>query len=53
MLLLKPGGTLLYSTCSLSPEENEMQVNWVLQTFDTIVLDTQVGVSIAVTRPPI
>lgn len=30
-----------------------MQVNWVLQTFDTMVLDRQVGVSIAMTHPPI
>lgn len=27
----KPGGTIIYSTCTLSPEENEMTVHWVLK----------------------
>ncbi len=28
--LLKPGGTLVYSTCTFSPEENEGVVDWFL-----------------------
>lgn len=27
---LKPGGTLVYSTCTLAPEENEQMVGWLL-----------------------
>lgn len=29
--LLKPGGTLVYSTCTFAPEENEAVVTWVLR----------------------
>lgn len=28
--LLKPGGTLVYSTCTLEPEENEGVISWFL-----------------------
>ncbi len=30
--LLKPGGRLIYSTCSIDQEENEAQVAWALET---------------------
>jgi NOL1/NOP2/sun family putative RNA methylase len=29
--LLKSGGTLVYATCSLEPEENELNIQWLLQ----------------------
>lgn len=29
--LLKPGGTLVYSTCTIAPEENEQVVAWLLR----------------------
>lgn len=31
---LKPGGTLVYSTCTFAPEENEMQVYKLLERFE-------------------
>lgn len=31
--MLRPGGRLVYSTCTLSPEENEETVRWFLQSF--------------------
>ena len=31
--LTAPGGRLLYSTCTFSPEENEQNVDWLLQTY--------------------
>jgi NOL1/NOP2/sun family putative RNA methylase len=30
---LKPGGTLLYSTCTLNREENERIISWALESF--------------------
>lgn len=28
---VKPGGTLIYSTCTITKEENDMQVDWILE----------------------
>jgi len=33
VFLLKPGGTLLYSTCTVNPEENEKMVVHALQNY--------------------
>ncbi len=33
-MLLKPGGTLLYATCSILKNENETQIAQFLQTHD-------------------
>jgi len=40
--LLKPGGILVFSTCTLLPEENEKQVAWALETFPELTLVNQV-----------
>ena len=40
---LKPGGQLVYSTCTYAREENEENVAWLLETFeDAIQLDVDV-----------
>jgi 16S rRNA (cytosine967-C5)-methyltransferase len=38
--MLKPGGTLVYSTCSIEPEENEQNIEWLLQEDPTMRLDS-------------
>lgn len=58
---LKPKGILLYSTCSLEPEENEQIVGWVKENFDVKVeevrrfwphLDKTQGFFVAEIRKP-
>lgn len=34
--MLKPGGILVYSTCTLAPEENEGMVDWLLTEFSDL-----------------
>ncbi len=31
---LRPGGTLIYATCTYAPEENEQMVDWLLDTYE-------------------
>ncbi|XP_051007243.1 tRNA (cytosine(72)-C(5))-methyltransferase NSUN6 [Acomys russatus] len=39
--LLKPGGVLVYSTCTITLAENEEQVAWALRTFPCLQLQSQ------------
>ncbi len=34
--MLKPGGTLVYSTCTLAPEENEDMIAWLITDFPSM-----------------
>ncbi|KHF27694.1 Ribosomal RNA small subunit methyltransferase F [Anoxybacillus sp. BCO1] len=36
--MLNEGGTLVYSTCTFSPEENEQMIDWFLATYDDMEL---------------
>jgi 16S rRNA (cytosine1407-C5)-methyltransferase len=36
---LKPGGVLVYSTCTLGPEENENIIQWVLENYPEMRLE--------------
>ena len=44
--ILKPGATLVYSTCSLEPEEDELVMDWFIKKYNDIKLvstDLDVG----------
>lgn len=42
--VLKPGGTMVYSTCSLEPEENEGTVNYLLENFNAKIMPIKLNI---------
>lgn len=43
-MLLKPGGKLVYSTCTFSPEENEGTIDWFLKEFPEFEIESIEGI---------
>lgn len=41
--MLKPGGSLIYSTCTFSPEEDEEIVSWLVNDHDFSILDPHIN----------
>lgn len=48
--MLKPGGTLLYSTCTLAPEENENQIKWFIEEHPSMKVEKAI-LPISLVRP--
>ncbi len=44
--LLKPGGEMIYSTCTLAPEENEEVVDYLIKNFDIEVMKVELPLKI-------
>jgi 16S rRNA C967 or C1407 C5-methylase (RsmB/RsmF family)/NOL1/NOP2/fmu family ribosome biogenesis protein len=40
---LKPGGILVYSTCTFNPDENEHNINWLAETTDSETLKIDIS----------
>lgn len=52
--MLKPGGTLVYSTCTFAPEEDEKMMTWLLEKypeFELLPIDKVTGSGIQDGRP--
>lgn len=41
--MLKPGGELIYSTCTFAPEENEKIISWLVETYDFTIARIDLG----------
>lgn len=50
--LLRPGGTLVYSTCTMAPEENEAVIDYVLRRYEDAQV-TPFGVHLPNAAPPV
>lgn len=50
---LKVGGTLVYSTCTFSPEENELSVQSILKKFDNALTTVPISVNLPTQTEPL
>lgn len=50
---LRPGGTLVYSTCTMAPEENEAVIDWLLEQFDGDITVEPVDIPDSILSPAV
>lgn len=50
---LRPGGVLVYATCSLAPEENEGIIAWALRQFGDALRAEPLGLTLDNMQPPL
>jgi len=50
---LKPGGTLVYSTCTFAPEENEAVVAWAFKKFGEAIALDAIALQVPTRIPPL
>ncbi len=50
---LRPGGVLVYATCSLAPDENEAVLDKTLRTFGEALTLEPIGLELETMRPPL
>ncbi|MBT3251379.1 MAG: RsmB/NOP family class I SAM-dependent RNA methyltransferase [Candidatus Marinimicrobia bacterium] len=50
---LKPGGTLVYSTCTFSPEENELTVHSILKKFKNVLTTEPISINLPTATDPL
>ncbi|WEV40703.1 RsmB/NOP family class I SAM-dependent RNA methyltransferase [Lactobacillus sp. ESL0681] len=49
--MLRPGGQLIYSTCTFSPEEDEQVVSWLVEQFDFKIMPLEIVAGSRAGRP--
>lgn len=49
--MLKPGGTLVYSTCTFAPEEDEQMAAWLLNNYDLTMVELEKAPGMDAGRP--
>ncbi|MGV8141438.1 MAG: NOL1/NOP2/sun family putative RNA methylase [Candidatus Woesearchaeota archaeon] len=50
--ILRPGGTLVYSTCTIEPEENEAVVSYLLDTYPNAKIEPIDDTALGIKRTP-